>query len=117
MVEDMATLHSSGTLDMVTLPVGKTLVGCRWVYIVKSSLDGRVDRLKARLVAKGYIQVYGSDYDDTFSPIAKIASVHLLLSMTAMQSWPLNQLDIKNAFLHGNLAKEVSMEQPPRFVA
>ena len=69
------------------------------------------------MVAKGYTQIYGSDYGDTFSPIAKIAFVHLLLSMVAMCSWPLYKLDIKNVFLHGDLAEEVYMEQPPGFVA
>ncbi|RVW58939.1 Retrovirus-related Pol polyprotein from transposon RE2 [Vitis vinifera] len=116
MVDEMAALHSNGTWDLVVLPSGKSTVGCRWVYTVKVGPDGQVDRLKA-LVAKGYTQVYGSDYGDTFSPVAKIASVRLLLSMAAMRSWPLYQLDIKNAFLHGDLAEEVYMEQPPGFVA
>ncbi|RVW98461.1 Retrovirus-related Pol polyprotein from transposon TNT 1-94 [Vitis vinifera] len=117
MVDEMAALHSNGTWDLVVLPSGKSTVGCRWVYAVTVGPDGQVDRLKARLVAKGYTQVYGSDYGDTFSPIAKIASVRLLLSMAAMCSWPLYQLDIKNAFLHGDLADEVYMKQPPGFVA
>ncbi|RVX00109.1 Retrovirus-related Pol polyprotein from transposon TNT 1-94 [Vitis vinifera] len=106
MVDEMAALHSNGTWDLVVLPSGKSTVGCRWVYAVKVGPDGQIDRLKARLVAKGYTQVYGSDYGDTFSPVAKIASVRLLLSMAAMCSWPLYQLDIKNAFLHGDLARK-----------
>ncbi|RVW73804.1 Retrovirus-related Pol polyprotein from transposon RE1 [Vitis vinifera] len=101
MVDEMVALHSNGTWDLVVLPSGKSTVGCHWVYTVKVGPDGQVDCLKARLVAKGYTQVYGSDYGDTFSPVARIAFVRLLLSMAAMRSWPLYQLDIKNAFLHG----------------
>ena len=76
-----------------------------------------MDRLKARLIVKGYTQIYGSEYYDTFSLVAKMASIRLLFSMAAMRYWPLYQLNIKNAFLHGDLAKEVYMEQPPRFIA
>ena len=79
----MAALHSTDTWDLVVLPSGKSLIGCRWVYTVKVGPDGQVDSLKAPFVAKGYTQVYGSDYGDTFSLVAKIASVRLLLSMTA----------------------------------
>ena len=100
MVDKMAALHSNGTWELVSLPPGKSFVGCRWVYAVKVDPDGSI-RLKARLVAKGYTQIFGLDYGDTFSPVAKIASVRLILSIAAMQHWPLYQLDIKNAFLHG----------------
>ena len=117
MVDEMAALHSTGTWDLVVLPSGKSPVGCHWVYTVKVGPDGQVDPLKACLVAKGYTQVYGSNYGNTFSPVAKIASVCLLLSMAAMCSWPIYQLDIKNVFLHGDLANEVYMEQLPGFVA
>ena len=65
MIDEMSALHSSGTWDLVPLPPGKSVVGCRWVYVVKVGPDGQTDRLKARLVAKSYMQVFGQDYGDT----------------------------------------------------
>ena len=104
MVEEMDHFYSNGTWELVALPLGKSHVGCRWVYTVKVEPNGQVDRLKARLVTKGYTKRYNSDYYDTFSFVANIASIRLLLSMAAIRSWPIFQLDIKNVFLHGDLA-------------
>ena len=117
MVEETVALHSTSTWDLVPLPTDKSPVGCLWVYTVKIGSDGQVGRLKARLVAKGYTQIYGSDYYDTFSSVAKMTSIRLLLLMATMSSWPLYQLDIKNALLHGDLVEEIYMEQLPGFVA
>ena len=99
------------------LPTGKKAIGCRWVFVVKFNPDGFIARLNARLVAKGYAQTYGVDYSDTFSPVAKLTSVCLFISLVASYDWDLHQLDIKNVFLHGDLQEEVYMEEPPRFVA
>ena len=117
MAKEMDALYSNGTWELVALPLGKSPIGCRWVYTVKVGPDGQVSRLKARLVGKGYNQQYGSNYYDAFSPVAKIAFIHLLLSMVAIHSWPLFQLDTKNVFLHVDLVEEVYTEQPPGFVA
>ena len=117
MAEKIDILSSNGTWEFVALPPSKSPIGCHWVYTMKVGPDGKVDRLKARLIAKGYTQQYGSNYYDTFSLVAKVASIRLLLSMVVMRSWPIFQLDIKNVFIHGDLAKEVYMEQPPGFVA
>lgn len=117
MIEEMTALDDNGTWDLVSRPAGKKAIGCKWVFAVKMNPDGTVARLKARLVAKGYAQIYGTDYSDTFSPVAKLTSIRLFLSMAATNKWSLHQLDIKNAFLHGDLQEEVYMEQPPGFVA
>ena len=93
--------------EFVTLSLGKSTVGFRWVYTVKVGPNGQVDQFKARSVAKDYTQQYGSNYYDTFSPMAKIVFIRLLLSMVVMHSWPLFQLDIKNVFLHGDLSEKV----------
>jgi len=72
-------------LGIVSLPFGKSVVGCRWVFAIKVVPDDTIDRLKARLVAKGYTQIFGLDYGDTFSPVAKMASIRLFIVMAALQ--------------------------------
>ena len=101
MIVEMLVLESSGTWELVSLPPGKKIVGSRWVYAIKVGPNGEVDHLRARLMAKGYTQIYGLDYGDTFSPVAKFTMVRLFLAMAIIRHWPLHQLDIKNAFLRG----------------
>ena len=117
MIEEMDALTDNGIWDLVRLPAGKKAIGCRWLFTVKVNPDGSIARLKACLVVKGYAQTYGVDYFDTFSLVAKLTSIRLFISMAAIHAWDLHQLDIKNAFLHGDLVEEVYMEQPPGFVA
>jgi len=115
MLEELAALEKNKTWDLVPFPVGKKVVNCKWVYTVKQNPNGKIERYKARLVAKGYSQTYGIDYDETFAPVAKMSTVRTLISCAANFNWPLYQLDVKNAFLHGDLQEEVYMEIPPGF--
>jgi len=115
MLEELRALEKNKTWDLVKLPIGKKAVSCKWVFTVKQNLEGKVERYKARLVARGYSQTYGIDYDETFAPVAKMSTIRTLISCAANFGWPLHQLDVKNAFLHGDLQEEVYMEIPPGF--
>nr|CAD1831090.1 unnamed protein product [Ananas comosus var. bracteatus] len=111
--EEVRALEKNGTWEITKLPRDKKPVGCKWIFTVKYKANGNVDRYKARLVAKGFTQSHGVDYHETFAPVAKLNTIRVLLSLAANLDWKLHQLDVKNAFLNGDLEEEVYMEIPP----
>jgi histone deacetylase 1/2 len=103
------------TWHLVPPSHGYNIIDCRWVFKEKRKADGSLDKHKARLVAKGYKQRYGIDYEYTFSLVVKAATIRLVLSLALSFGWTLRQLDVQNAFLHGNLEEEVFMRQTPGY--
>jgi hypothetical protein len=115
MMEELNALRKNRTWELTHLPAGKKAVTCKWIYTIKQNSEGKIERYKAILVTRGYTQTYGIGYDETFAPVAKMNTVRILISCAANFGWPLHQLDVKNAFLHGDLQEEVYMELPPGF--
>jgi hypothetical protein len=116
MQSEFTALQQNETWILVLRPSGQNIISCKWIFKVKEKSDGSVDKLKARLVARGFTQQFGIDYMETFSPVIKPATVRLVLSIVVSRSWDIHQIDISNAFLHGNLDESAYMQQPPGFV-
>ena len=115
METEMKSLKENYVWELVELPKGKKKVGSKWVYKVKTGADGSVERYKARLVAQGYTQKFGTDYDETFSPVVRMESLRALLALSVQFGLQLHQVDVTTAFLNGELEEEVYMQQPKGF--
>lgn len=116
MSEEIDAFAKNQTFDLVPRPPKSNIVGCKWVFKNKFLSNGAHHRCKARLVAKGYNQQLGRDYTDTFSPVIKSTMIRLVLDIAVTRNWPIQQLDVNNAYLQGTLNEEVYMEQPPGFI-
>ncbi|PPR84446.1 hypothetical protein GOBAR_AA36262 [Gossypium barbadense] len=116
MSEEIESLHKNHTWELVKPPSNQKIVGCKWVFKKKEGILGvEATRFKARLVAKGFTQKEGIDYNEVFSPVVKHSSIRVLLAMVAKSDLELEQLDVKTAFLHGELEETIYMRQPEGF--
>ena len=116
MTDEYKALLDNNTWRLVPRPSGANIVTGKWIFKHKFHSDGTLARHKARWVVRGYSQRHGIDYEETFSPVVKPATIRVVLSIAASRSWPIHQLDVKNAFLHGTLAETVYCQQPSGFV-
>ncbi|KAJ0936654.1 putative RNA-directed DNA polymerase [Helianthus annuus] len=115
MKEELASIKRNNTWSLTNLPAGQRAIGVRWVFKLKKNAEGKIIKHKAPLVAKGYVQKKGIDFEDAFAPVARIETIRLLLAVAAKESWVVHHMDVKSAFLNGELVEEVYVTQPTGF--
>jgi hypothetical protein len=109
---ELKSLQDHGTWKIVPRPEGKHIVSCKWVWRIKTKPDGSIERYKARLVARGFTQTRGVDFNETFAPVTRLDTLRLLAATAAQKDWEFRQIDVKTAYLYGDLEEEVYMAVP-----
>ncbi|PRQ32401.1 putative RNA-directed DNA polymerase [Rosa chinensis] len=109
---EIKAIKKNETWELTTLLVGAKGIGVKWIFKTKLNENGEVDKYKARLVDKGYTQQLGIDYTEVFAPVARWDTIRMILALAACKGWSVYQLDMKSAFLHGDLNEAVFIEQP-----
>eukprot|EP00253_Pinus_taeda_P006399 PITA_06399 len=117
MVDEMASLHKNEAWDLVKLSARRERIGSKWVLKKKTSAEGKVEKYKVQLVEKSFSQVWEIDFGDIFSPVAKVTSIRLILSVAATFDFKVEQMDVKTTFLHRDLEEEIYMKPPEGFAA
>lgn len=117
MTEELHSLEEMQTWSLTELPKNKQAIGCKWVFKTKLDAMGNVVKYRARLVAQGFSQKYGTDYDEVFAPVGKLATFRTLLTLASYKKLKVHHFDIKTAFLNGKLNEEIYMKQPPGFIS
>jgi hypothetical protein len=112
---EMQSILQNQTWTVSELPKGHKAIGLKWVFKVKRNPAGNIVKHKARLVAKGYAQIQGVDYDEVYAPVARLETVRFFLALAAQGEWEVHHMDVKSAFLNGELQEEVYVQQPPGF--
>ncbi|KAG7557329.1 Zinc finger CCHC-type superfamily [Arabidopsis suecica] len=114
--DEISSITKNNTWNLVELPAGVKPIGLKWVFKIKRNSDGSINKYKARLVAKGYVQKHGIDFDEVFAPVARIETIRFIVAIAASNGWEVHHLDVKTAFLHGELKEVVFVSQPEGFV-
>ena len=112
MQDEMDSLHENHTYELTKVPKGKRALRNKWVYKLKPGDSGNPPRYKARIVVKGFRQKKGVDFNDIFAPVVKMTSIWMVLSIAASMNLEVKHWDVKTAFLHGDLEKEIYIQQP-----